>query len=92
MVIVKNNKLTQSIDYVTNPFSDHINIRFTKLPKGDIALNLVDLTGKLVATAKISNPLSSIIRFDYNKTLSSGIYILQIETQGNKYSIKVLKE
>lgn len=92
VVIVKNNKLTQSIDYVTNPFSDHINIRFTKLPKGDIALNLVDLTGKLVATAKISNPLSSIIRFDYNKTLSSGIYILQIETQGNKYSIKVLKE
>ena len=92
VVIVKNIGLTQSIAYVTNPFSDHINIRFTKLPKGDVTLNLVDLTGKLVATAKILNPLSSIIRFDYYKTLSSGIYIWQLETQGNKYSIKVLKQ
>ena len=92
VVIVKNAGLSQAISTVTNPFRDYINIRFAKIPKGGVSLRLLDLSGKLLSTNQIFNPLSSIVRFDYNKTLSKGIYILQVENEGKQYSIKLLKE
>lgn len=92
VVIVKNNGLTQAISALTNPFRDHISIRFAKLPKGDVSLKLVDLSGRLISSQKILNPVSSIIRFDYDAVLSKGIYILQAENQGIQYFIKLIKE
>lgn len=92
VVIIKNKDFADAIISVTNPFKDHINIRFAKTPKGEITLKLVDVTGKLIGTNKIFNPLSSIIRFDNSKALSTGIYILQIENQGKIFSIKIMKE
>jgi GH24 family phage-related lysozyme (muramidase) len=92
VVIVKNGKLSQGISAVNNPFKDYINIRFAKIPKGTLTLKLVDLSGRLISTSQIYNPLSSIIRLDYNKALSKGIYILHAESEGEKYSIKLMKE
>jgi len=92
VVIVKNSNLSQGISAVNNPFKDYINIRFAKIPKGMLTLKLVDLSGRLISASQIYNPLSSIIRFDYNKALSKGIYILHAESEGEKYSIKLMKE
>ncbi len=91
IVIVKNPALTQDIAALTNPFKDYISVRFTKLPKGETTLKLMDLSGRLISSSKVYNPLSSVIRFEYNKTLSNGIYILQAETEGKQYSIKLMK-
>lgn len=92
VVIVKNNGLSQSVKLVNNPFSDHIDIRFTKNLKGPVVLTLVDLSGRQIASNTFYNPLSSVIRFDHNKTLSNGIYVLRVENEGNLYSIKLVKD
>ena len=92
VVIVKNSGVSQTISAVNNPFADHINIRFVKLPKGVVSLKLMDISGKLISTGEIYNPLSSIIRFDYNKLISKGLYILRVENDGKQYSIKLLRE
>jgi hypothetical protein len=92
VVVVKNSGLTQSISAVNNPFTDYISIRFSKLPKGELTIRLVDLSGRLLSSSKIYNPSSSVIRFDYNQKLSKGMYILQAESEGKLYSIKLLKD
>ncbi len=93
VVIVKNSALLQSAAVVNNPFSNHIDVRFARLPKGGVTLRLIDLSGKLIAVKQNYQPsLSSIIRFDIDRPLSRGIYILQVENDGKQYSIKVLKD
>jgi hypothetical protein len=92
VVIVKNPGLSQTVSGITNPFKDYISIRFAKIPKGGVNLKLIDLSGKVISTREVYNPLSSIIRFDYNKALSQGIYILQVANDGKQYSLKLLKE
>lgn len=92
VVIVKNPGLSQTVSAITNPFKDYINIRFAKIPKGGVSLKLIDLSGKVIGTGEVYNPLSSIIRFDYNKALSQGIYILQVTNEGKQYSLKLVKE
>lgn len=91
VVLIKNNSLSQAVSAVTNPFADHIGIRFAKLPKGEVALRLLDMSGKLITTARIYNPLSSVIRLDNTGSLSQGLYVLQVENEGKQYSIKLLK-
>jgi len=92
IVIVKNPGLPQEVSVLTNPFRDYINIRFSKLPKGETTLRLLDQSGRLINSSKIYNPLSSIIRFNTNRTLSNGIYILQADNEGKQYSVKLMKE
>lgn len=92
VVIVKNPGLSQSVSVLNNPFRDYISIRFAKIPKGGVSLKLVDLSGKVISSNEFFNPLSSIIRFDYNQALSSGIYILHVGNEGKQYSIKLLKQ
>lgn len=91
VVIVKNPGLSQTVSAITNPFNDYISMRFAKIPKGGVSLKLIDLSGKVISTGEVYNPLSSVVRFDYNKALSQGIYILQVTNEGKQYSIKLLK-
>ncbi len=92
VIIVKNPGLSQTVSTITNPFKDHISVRFAKIPKGGVSLKLIDLSGRVISTGEVYNSISSIIRFDYNKTLSQGIYILQVTNDGKQYSFKLVKE
>ena len=93
VVIVKNNGAAQDILYVTNPFADQINIRFKNVPKEKISVRLMDMAGKIMGTGVINSPLSSVIVFDdYSKSLSTGLYILQVAYEGKMYSFKLLKQ
>lgn len=93
VVVIKNNMLQQSIVYVTNPFSNKINIRFAKIPQGDVTVSLVNMNGKQVFTKVISNPTSRLVEIETgNITLSKAMYILRIESEGQLYNVKMLKE
>lgn len=93
VVIVKNPGLSQSVSVLNNPFKDYINVRFAKLPKGKVAIKLIDISGKLISVSESYNPLTSIIRFDnYNKAISKGIYILQVDNEGKQYNLKLMKD
>jgi len=93
----KNAKVTgqrgNGIIVMNNPFSNYIDIKFDKIPKGKILLQLSDLAGKLIAKAEYNEVLNSIIRFDAGSNiLSSGVYILTCQTEGGTYTIKVMKQ
>lgn len=92
IVTVKNNGLSQAVFPVTNPFADYIGVRFAKLPKGEVGLRLMDMSGKVINSTRVFNPLSSVIRIDNTSALSKGLYIVQVENAGKQYSIKVLKQ
>ena len=93
IVLVKNPGLSSDIVFVTNPFMDQINIRFKKVPKGKVSLRLMDMAGKLIGVQETYTPISSIVVFNnYNRSLSQGLYILQAEHEGKKYSFKLVKQ
>lgn len=94
VIVIKNSGiLSQSISLTNMPFSDFINIRFAKVPKGKTMLKLFDLSGRLISVSEKINPVSSIIQFDnYNKNIAKGIYLLQVESEGKQFNIKIVKD
>ncbi len=92
VVIVKNPGILQDVFAVTNPFSNYIGVRFAKMPKGEVTLRLLDMSGKLILSTKQYNPLSSVLRIENTAALSKGIYIVQAENAGKLYSIKLVKQ
>ena len=92
IVLVKNLSLVQDISVVTNPFTDYINVRFAKMPKSKVVLRLTDITGKTIAVNEYYQPAAAVIRFDnLGNGLSKGVYILQAEADGKRYTAKLLK-
>lgn len=94
VIVIKNNGIvSQSITVTNMPFRDLINIRFAKVPKGKTMLKLFDLSGRLISVSEKPNPVSSIIQFDnYNKNIAKGIYLLQVESEGKQFNIKIVKD
>ena len=63
------------------------------MPKGKVTLSLTDISGKLIGSSEYYQTTSSIFRFDNrNRALTRGIYILQVEADNKKYSVKVMKQ
>jgi hypothetical protein len=94
IIVIKNSGiLSQSITVTNMPFTDFINVRFAKVPKGKTMLRLFDLSGRLISVSEKSNPVSSIMQFDnYNKNIAKGIYLLQVESEGKQFNIKIVKD
>ena len=92
VVLVKYSGIVQDVFTTTNPFRDYVGLRFAKAPKGELSYRLIDLSGKQVTSGKLYNPFSSMARINLNTVLSRGMYLLQVETEGKQYSIKLLKE
>jgi hypothetical protein len=92
-VIVKNPGLKQDISVLSNPFKDDITVRFAKMPKGKVTLSLTDISGKRIGINEYYQPASAILRYNNaTSNLPKGVYILQAETEGKRYSIKVMKQ
>jgi hypothetical protein len=93
VILIKNNGLKQTVTSLTNPFTDNINLRFAKIPKGKISISLTDMSGRVITAANYDQLISSIFNFnDYNKSISAGVYILQVKSEGLTYNIKLVKQ
>jgi hypothetical protein len=92
VVVIKNTSIVQRVYTTTSPFTDYINIRFAKTLKGKISLRLIDMSGKVCGVSENYQAGTSIVRFEsFSKSLNTGIYILQVEVEGQRYSIKLMK-
>jgi hypothetical protein len=77
-----------------NPTFDQFRIQFNVVNKGTVKARLFDLSGKLVAELidKPANPGANELSFSL-APLADGIYVLQIETEGEKPSeFRVVKQ
>ena len=78
---------------MNNPFTNYIDIKFEKIPKGKVLVQLSDLAGKQIAKVEYNEIFNSIVRFDASaKILSSGVYILTCRAEGKTYTIKVMRQ
>jgi hypothetical protein len=92
-VVKSNAQPANEMIVMNNPFSRYIDIKFDKIPKGKILLQLSDLAGRQVAVAEHNGVSQSIIRFKADaKILSGGVYILTCQAEGKTHVIKVMKQ
>lgn len=93
VVIVRNTKNNQGMFVINNPFTDYINIRFEKVPQGQVKLQLTDLSGKLIQTETFKGLSQNVVRWNVNlKALSKGVYVLSAIIDENRYIAKVMKQ
>jgi hypothetical protein len=92
-VVKSNAQPANEMIVMNNPFTSYIDIKFDKIPKGKILLQLSDLAGRQVAVAEHNGVSQSIIRFKADaKILSGGVYILTCQAEGKTHVIKVMKQ
>ena len=90
-IIVIKKEGPQSI-YVTNPFHDRIDIRFSQIPRGKVEVSLFDMSGKLLGKEEISNTMHASLSL--NNTISllrNGAYVMQLRADGDRYVFELVK-
>lgn len=82
--------LTNSVIY-PNPAKDVINVNLNEKVSGKITLNIYDAQGRLLQTKSIDKNISRAQESFNIKTLSPGLYTLQIMTTTEKTNLKFIK-
>lgn len=81
----------QSFEIYPNPFNNKLNIRFESLVEQNVAISIYSIDGLLIRNYSISVHNNMII-LNNLASLSSGIYIITINTGKDYLSIKAIKE
>jgi hypothetical protein len=93
VVIVRNTKTSEGLFVINNPFNSYIDVRFGRVPKGQVKMQLTDLSGKLIQTQTFNGLSQNVIRLNLQaKALSRGVYVLSAVADGKRYAAKVLKQ
>lgn len=94
-VIVVNNpaRTSKNIRVVTNPFTDHIQLFFSKIPSSKIAVRLIDMSGRIrYSNTSIVVPGNRWNLDVLGLQLAKGNYIMEVTMLNEKASFKLIKE
>jgi len=93
---VRNNNITQSntdptlLRIYPNPAYDRLYLSFSSIPKNRIKVSITDLAGHIVSISELQPQLISK-GLDLAK-LKQGVYIIQVESDGKKYTQRIVKK
>jgi hypothetical protein len=74
-----------------NPFKDKLNIDFAALAKGEITVQIIDISGKIIENKKVEVlPGNNSILFETNH-LVNGVYMMNIVGEGINKTLKLVK-
>jgi hypothetical protein len=91
VIVKKDIENNDQVFVYPNPFKDKLNIDITALAEGEIALQIIDISGKIIETKKVDVlPGNNSILFDTNH-LVNGIYMMNIVGEGINKNFKVIK-
>ena len=91
VIVKKDIENNDQVFVYPNPFKDKLNIDVTTLAKGEITLQIIDISGKIIETKKADVlPGNNSILFDTNH-LVNGIYMMNIVGEGINKKFKVIK-
>lgn len=91
VVLLKPPGIAQEMLVMGNPFKSNILVRFVKEPVSGGELRLVDMTGRLITTQRISKGQQQF-QLNLPAGISRGVYNLQVLIDGKKFIKQVLKE
>ena len=85
-----NSNVSEHVLVYPNPSTGEVNINFTCREKGAYQLNVYDLMGnKMYSTEKVIETGETLLTLDLHE-LSAGIYFLNLETKGKRFSEKLI--
>jgi pectinesterase len=85
---IERNK-SNSIFFITNPFSNTIELNFIQTPNKDIKLSIFNLQGELLVSKNILSAANQSIDASW---LQNGVYIFRLRIDGKIFSGKIVKE
>jgi hypothetical protein len=94
VVIIRKGALQETgVTILNNPFRDNFTVSISSPVQSKVAINLMDITGKLLYT-KTTEALSSgfITITPDSKEISAGVYLVQVIVNGKSFTKKVIKE
>lgn len=92
VVLVKRSFGKQDVYLAGNPFTDKINIQFAKIPNSNVSINIYDLKGSKIYEAGYINYMEPSLQIDISNKLARGIYSIKVETGGQVYTLKAMKQ
>jgi len=94
VVIIRKGALQETgVTILNNPFRDNFTVSISSPVQSKVAINLMDITGKLLYT-RTTEALSSgfITITPDSKEISAGVYLVQVIVNGKTFTKKVIKE
>jgi hypothetical protein len=82
-------------DHVTvfpNPITENISLLFQLKNEQEVAMELIDITGKKVIGTTETFPAGTTTKLMFSNQLAAGIYLLKVTGQEFKYSQKIVKK
>lgn len=88
---VNNENANQNISIYPNPTTDYINVSLENKEQGDIQLDIIDMTGKVIS---INKSMKTQDKMDWKLDVSGiapGVYSLRIHSNGHVYQARFVK-
>ncbi len=80
-----------SISLSPNPFNDHFRVKVSNPTGGDVTIRMYDLSGHLFYQEMLSSPGQDFEKSVFLSDISEGIYFLNISTEHDEFTRKVVK-
>lgn len=88
-ILLKANNTNQYIVSVVNNYNSNLLIYLNKLYSGSTTFNLLNVSGQLLQTQKTTN-INNLYNFKLPSQLTKGVYLLQINTNGQVLRKKII--
>jgi hypothetical protein len=86
-------KTDNFISVLQNPVYDKINISFQTIQRETVDIRVIDMTGSLKATQRMSvQPGSNVLNMQLPATLATGTYIVSVVHSKGMFNQKLLKK
>jgi hypothetical protein len=83
----QNQDKLQNVKVYPNPTQNILNLEFSSSEERNVKIEVIDLTGKIIQSSVIDRNIG-LIHYDLN-SLSSGVYILKIQSANINESVKL---
>lgn len=80
-----------NISLYPNPANSNINLKFANAISGNTAIEVTDITGRVISTQVLNASAGKIMSIDISN-MASGMYIIKVTAGGNVYFDKFIKQ
>lgn len=80
------------MDISPNPTQNNSNLSFTTVQTSDVTIKVTDVVGKVCSEIKLNKLAPGAHNFEVGSNLNSGIYFVELTSDGKKGTLKLIKQ